>query len=189
MKLLSTTALFLTSLMITSTLANFHIEFENLPSKLRAGATYEVKWTATHEYVSSPHAIIYVAPITHIPHRILAVPFAIDPDRQPSQQVKDFLLVHELPNQGGWDRVRVIDHYLDNMTDGKHSMLWKAPALKNQRFVRCFLWHTNSTLRSLSRANTNKRKPHSPDATASTSKPLQSPTSACRRSTPPRTPI
>lgn len=52
MKLLPTATLFLTSLFVTTTLANLRIEFDDLPSKLRAGASYEVKWTANQDYVS-----------------------------------------------------------------------------------------------------------------------------------------
>jgi hypothetical protein len=112
------------------------------------------------------------------------------PDKQFPQQIDDFLLVHEVPNQGGWGPVHVIDHYL-NMTGGDHKMLWEVPALKNQRYA------TPST-------SPIQPKPHpryractcayhstngTTDATASTSAALRSPTSASRRTTRPRTPI
>jgi hypothetical protein len=57
MKLLSTTALFLTSLFTTTTLANpnFSIKFEPLPSTVAAGTTYNVKWTTNQDFVSPPN--------------------------------------------------------------------------------------------------------------------------------------
>jgi hypothetical protein len=58
MKLLSTTALLLTSLLTTTTLANLSLKFEALPSEVRAGASYDVKWTASEDIVSlkkNPH--------------------------------------------------------------------------------------------------------------------------------------
>jgi hypothetical protein len=56
MKLLSTTALLLTSLFTTTTLANpnFSIKFEPLPSTVAAGTTYNVNWTTNQDFVSPP---------------------------------------------------------------------------------------------------------------------------------------
>ena len=57
MKLLPTTALLLTSLFTTTTLANpnFSIKFEPLPSTVAAGTTYNVKWTTNQDFVSPPN--------------------------------------------------------------------------------------------------------------------------------------
>jgi hypothetical protein len=56
MKLLPTTALFLTSLFTTTTLAGLSVGFEApLPSSVGVGSSYEVKWTANQDYVSHAH--------------------------------------------------------------------------------------------------------------------------------------
>jgi len=102
------------------------ITLEPVPSELRAGSEYYIKWNQTRDYVSS-----------RTPNRSLFGEIISTNLRRHQQRLWNFdltVLTREKDGDEWYKNVRVVDHMLD-FEVGAHEIYWKVPAFKDNGLV------------------------------------------------------
>jgi hypothetical protein len=119
------TTIVLTPLFCALSLAT--ITLEELPSKLRAGSEYHIKWTQDRDYVSDHPIIIPTPSPVHEVPILISSPCA-------TQRLWNLDLTHSEDNGEWFSHVCVVDHMLDFKT-GENEIYWKVPAVRDDGLV------------------------------------------------------
>ena len=102
------------------------ITLDPVPSGLRAGSEYYIKWNQTRDYVSNSHQLnlypskYHDANLLHHQQRLWNFDLTV--------------LTREKNGDEWYKNVRVVDHMLDFET-GSHEIYWKVPAFKDNGLV------------------------------------------------------